>query len=149
MHLDWLKIMYNYNACIVYITSGLITYLANLLCAIASSGKLPITYPLFWEKKKWCNWISIKELWNCTIKQDDILLTNQVWGLFCISNRSCLDFWPKCKVWKKRKKVVKLTVWTKKMRLVRYLVYLLVQTKGRGREKLNSKNTFLVSYSKI
>ena len=43
--------MYNYNACNVYITSGLITYLANLLCAMASSGKLPITYPLFWEKK--------------------------------------------------------------------------------------------------
>ena len=52
VHLDWLKIMYNYNTCTVYITSGLITYLANLLCAMASSGKLPITYPLFWKKKK-------------------------------------------------------------------------------------------------
>ena len=44
--------MYNCNTCTVYITSGLITYLANLLCAIASSGKLPITYPLFWKNKK-------------------------------------------------------------------------------------------------
>ena len=44
--------MYNCNTCTVYITSGLITYLANLLCAIASSGKLPITYPLFWKNQK-------------------------------------------------------------------------------------------------
>ena len=28
------------------------TYLANLLCAMASSGKLPITYPLFWKNQK-------------------------------------------------------------------------------------------------
>ena len=113
VHLDWLKIMYNYNTCTVYITSGLITYLANLLCAMASSGKLPITYPLFWKKKKkkkktWCNWISIKELWNCTIKQEDIPLTNQVWGLFCISNRSSFFAWifgPSAKCGRKGKRL--------------------------------------------
>ena len=66
-------------------------------------GKLVMCHSQFWQftnqitlflkkkkkkKKPWCNQISIKELWNLTIKQDDIPLTNQVWVLFCISNRS-------------------------------------------------------------
>ena len=79
-------------------------------------------------------------LWLTKFKVCSVSATDQVF---------LLGFLAQVQSGKKRKKVVKLTVWTKKMRLVRYLVYLLVQTKGGGREKLNSKNTFLVSYSKI